>query len=170
MLAWPDYEVLVAYRPETISSGLLLFLFVRNSAYLPSGYQLLSQLNEVGTHLTRPQFRQQDIIHHRPRLIPSKCLLLLIDRTPFQHPRVNIRVIVQFPRIRLSFLSIWASITSDSKIHDDCIVIEMFVGSWCYFVSSPLCKFEMTYGERRVYEDPPLEELSQDDVIGLHLA
>jgi hypothetical protein len=131
---------------------------------------IAQDLAERETHLTRPQFRQQDIIHYWPRLFPSKCLFLLIDRTPFQHPRVNIRVIVQFFRIRLSFLSVWASITSDSEIHDDCIVVEMFVGSWCYFISLPLSKAETTYGERRVYGDPPLGELSQDDVIGLHLA
>lgn len=158
------------YRLATISSGLLLFLFVRSNAYPPSRYQLLFQLNGVWTYLTRPQFRQQNIIHDWPRLFPSERLFLLIYRTPFQHSRVNIRVVVQFPRIRLSLLGIWASITSDPEIHDDCIVIEMFVGSWCYFISSPLPKFGMTYGERRVYEDPPLGELSPDDVIGLHLA
>ena len=121
-------------------------------------------------YLTRPQFRQQDIIHNWPRFIPTKRLLLLIDRTPFQHPRVNIRVIVQFPRIRLSLLSIWASITSDSEIHDDCIVVEMFVGSRSCFISSPPRKSEMTYGERPIYEDPPLGGLSQDGVTGLHPA
>lgn len=35
---------------------------------------------------------------------------------------------------------------------------------------SPLRKSEMTYGERPIYGGPPLGGLSQDDVIGPHLA
>ena len=122
------------------------------------------------TYLTRPQFRQQDIFHYWPRLVAPECLCLLIDWTPFQHPRVNIRIIIQLPRIRFSFRCVWPSITSDSQVHDDCVVVEMFVGAWCYFISSFLRRRERTYGERPVYGDPLSEESDRDDVIGLHPA
>lgn len=134
----------VAYRQGTIWSGPHQCPFEQSNAYRPSRKfsKLLPNKHDLWAHLAWTKLGQQNIGRHRLWLLASESLLLLVDRYPLEHARVDVRVVVQFARIRFSPLRFWPSVASDPEVHDDRVIVQVLCRARCYIAGSAMfCTF-----------------------------